>query len=48
MKSFYLAGAASLAAALQLRGELAGHTVAIVMSGGNATLAQLRHVIDGA
>ena len=36
------AGAASLAAALKLRESLAGQTVALVLSGGNITLEQLR------
>jgi threonine dehydratase len=35
------AGAASLAAALQLRERLAGQTVALVLSGGNITVEQL-------
>ena len=36
------AGAASLAAAYRLRGELAGKKVGVVCSGGNTSLAQLR------
>ena len=36
------AGAASLAAALKLREHLAGQTVALVLSGGNITVEQLR------
>jgi threonine dehydratase len=36
------AGAAALAAAYQLRERLAGKRVAIVCSGGNTSLAQLR------
>ena len=36
------AGAASLAAALKLRERLAGQTVALVLSGGNITVEQLR------
>ncbi|MEW6729965.1 MAG: pyridoxal-phosphate dependent enzyme [Acidobacteriota bacterium] len=36
------AGAASLAAALKLRTQLAGQTVALVLSGGNITVEQLR------
>ncbi|MBA3633182.1 MAG: threonine/serine dehydratase [Acidobacteria bacterium] len=36
------AGAASLAAALKLRKRLAGQTVALVLSGGNITVEQLR------
>jgi threonine dehydratase len=39
------AGAASLAAALKLKMSLAGKTVALVMSGGNITLGQLREVL---
>jgi threonine dehydratase len=39
------AGAASLAAALKLKALLAGKTVALVMSGGNITLNQLREVL---
>ena len=35
------AGAASLAAALRLRDELAGKRVALILSGGNATREQL-------
>ena len=36
------AGAASLAAALKLRERLAGQTVAVILSGGNITIEQLR------
>ena len=36
-----LAGAAPLAAALELRDELAGKRVALVLSGGNASRQQL-------
>jgi threonine dehydratase len=39
------AGAASLAAALKLRERLAGQTVALVLSGGNITIEQLRTVL---
>jgi threonine dehydratase len=39
------AGAASLAAAIKLKPRLAGKTAALVMSGGNITLAQLREVL---
>jgi threonine dehydratase len=41
------AGAAALAAALKLRGQLAGKTVACVMSGGNITNEVLRQVLAG-
>ncbi len=41
------AGAASLAAALKLRDRLAGQTVALVLSGGNITIEQLRTALDG-
>ena len=40
------AGAASLAAALKMRDKLAGKTVALVLSGGNTTVDQLRRSID--
>ena len=40
------AGAASLAAALQLRDRLAGRQVALVLSGGNASRAELLAVLD--
>ena len=40
------AGAASLAAALRLRDRLAGKRVALVISGGNISPAQLRAVLD--
>jgi threonine dehydratase len=39
------AGAASLAAALALRDELAGKRVALILSGGNATREQLLDVL---
>jgi threonine dehydratase len=42
------AGAAALAAALKLRDQLAGKTVACVMSGGNITNEVLRQVLEGA
>jgi threonine dehydratase len=42
------AGAASLAAALKLRKRLAGQTVALVLSGGNITVGQLRAALDSA
>jgi threonine dehydratase len=42
------AGAAPLAAALKLRGRLAGKRVALVCTGGNCTLDQLRAVLDDA
>lgn len=41
------AGAAALAGALALRGRLAGRRVALIASGGNITLAQLRALLDG-
>ncbi len=40
------AGAASLAAALKLRASIANQTVAIVLSGGNATRAQLSRALS--
>ncbi len=40
------AGAASLAAALKLRERLAGQTVALVLSGGNITIEQLRTALS--
>jgi threonine dehydratase len=40
------AGAAPLAAALRLGGRLAGRRVALVASGGNVTLDQLRDLLD--
>lgn len=40
------AGAASLAGALKLRDRLAGQTVAVVLSGGNIALEQLRVALD--
>jgi threonine dehydratase len=42
------AGAAALAAALQLRERFAGRCLALVLSGGNATPGQLREVLDEA
>jgi threonine dehydratase len=39
------AGAAALAAAIKMRAQLAGQRVAMVLSGGNLSLDQLRHVI---
>lgn len=39
------AGAASLAAALGLREQLAGRKVALVISGGNISMAQLRQIV---
>jgi threonine dehydratase len=41
------AGAAALAAALALRDRLAGRRVALVASGGNISLGQLRVLLDG-
>jgi threonine dehydratase len=40
------AGAASLAGALKLKESLAGKNVALVMSGGNVTLKQLREILS--
>jgi threonine dehydratase len=40
------AGAAALAGALAIRDRLAGRRVALIASGGNITLAQLRAVLD--
>lgn len=40
------AGAASLAAALKLRERLAGRTIALVLSGGNITVEQLRRALE--
>lgn len=40
------AGAASLAAALQLRQQLAGRKVALILSGGNISPEQLRECLD--
>ncbi|MFL5942947.1 MAG: threonine/serine dehydratase [Gaiellaceae bacterium] len=42
------AGAAALAAALQIRDQLAGERVALIASGGNATREQLLAVLTGA
>jgi threonine dehydratase len=39
------AGAAALAGALKLRERLAGRTVALVLSGGNITVEQLRRAL---
>jgi threonine dehydratase len=39
------AGAASLAAALKLRAQLAGKRVAVILSGGNIDTATLRRVL---
>jgi threonine dehydratase len=41
------AGAAALAGALAIRDRLAGRRVALIASGGNITLAQLRGLLDG-
>jgi threonine dehydratase len=40
------AGAAPLAAALQLKAQLAGKKVVLVLSGGNLSLEQLREILD--
>lgn len=40
-----LAGAASLAAALQLREQLAGRKVALILSGGNISMEKLRGIL---
>ena len=42
------AGAASLAAALALRDRLANQRVALVLSGANISISQLKTVLDGA
>jgi threonine dehydratase len=42
------AGAAALAGALELRPRLAGKRVAVICSGGNITLEQLRDLLDWA
>jgi threonine dehydratase len=39
------AGSATLAAAIKMRGELPGQTIALVLSGGNVTLDQLRSAL---
>ena len=39
------AGASPLAAALRLRSELAGRRVALICTGGNVTLQQLKEVV---
>ena len=41
------AGAAALAGALQMKDQLAGKKVAVVCSGGNVSLAQLRELLQG-
>ena len=41
------AGAAPLAAALQLRDSLAGRRIALIASGGNASPDQLRELLAG-
>jgi threonine dehydratase len=41
------AGAASLAAALQLRSQLGGKRVGLICSGGNVNLAQLAELVSG-
>jgi threonine dehydratase len=40
------AGAAPVAAALARRGELAGKTVGMILSGGNITIEQLRRILN--
>jgi threonine dehydratase len=40
------AGAAAVAAAMARRGELAGKTVGLILSGGNLTGEQLRRILD--
>ena len=40
------AGAASLAAALQIKDQLKGKKVALIASGGNLSLSQLKDVLD--
>jgi threonine dehydratase len=40
------AGAASLAAAIKLREQLAGHKVALILSGGNISPDELRQCLD--
>ena len=40
------AGAAPLAAAYRLRGELKGKKVGLICSGGNTSLEQLRRALD--
>jgi len=39
-------GAAALAAALKLKDRLAGKKVAVVLSGGNISTAQLREILS--
>jgi threonine dehydratase len=41
------AGAAPLAAAMKLRERLSGKRVVLLCTGGNATLDQLRALLDG-
>ena len=41
-----LAGAASLAAAIRLRDQLAGAKVVLILSGGNISMEKLRHILD--
>ena len=41
------AGAASLAAAMQRRDELAGKNVGLIVSGGNITIEQLKRIVLG-
>ncbi|HSP07948.1 MAG TPA: threonine/serine dehydratase [Acidobacteriota bacterium] len=40
------AGAASLAAALRLRDQIRGHSIALILSGGNISPEQLRAILD--
>jgi threonine dehydratase len=40
------AGASPLAAALKLRGELAGRRIALIASGGNVSPEQLRELLN--
>jgi threonine dehydratase len=40
------AGAAAVAAAMARRGELAGKTVGLILSGGNLTTEQLRRILE--
>jgi threonine dehydratase len=41
------AGAASLAAALKIKEQLAGRRVALILSGGNISIPQLKGVVAG-
>jgi len=41
-----LAGAAPLAAALGMAEAIRGRKIALILSGGNITLEQLRHILD--